>query len=76
MWCGQCDHDLVECQCPDLQQRMRKLTDGVVCVKWCRVCDQSYHSCRCPSPDFYVRGPHGRTDIPLPPQSGSERTES
>jgi len=25
MWCVKCDHDVVECDCPDIEQRLRSL---------------------------------------------------
>ena len=57
MFCMKCQHDLSECTCPDLQERLKKATAGApVAIKWCRRCDKSYHACHCERPGFYVRG--------------------
>lgn len=56
MWCMNCKHDLSECECPDLQERLQSaMAGGHVAIKWCSKCDHSYHSCRCAAPDFYIR---------------------
>ena len=57
MICGKCDHDLEECTCPDLGERMREACDPgthVVC-RWCSDCDQHYAVCRCPNPTWMIR---------------------
>jgi len=56
MVCCRCQNDLSECTCPDLQERLARLTDGGnLAVKWCRACNLSYHKCQCQKPDFVVR---------------------
>ncbi|HLB37500.1 MAG TPA: hypothetical protein VJL31_13090 [Gemmatimonadales bacterium] len=51
-----CNHDLTECACPDLAERLgRAIGGGHLVVKWCSACDKSYHQCRCTAPQFYNR---------------------
>lgn len=49
MWCIKCNHDLGECICLDLQQRLESLR-GVLVYKMCIACMQHYSKCVCKEP--------------------------
>ena len=57
MRCMKCDHDLDGCTCPDLAERMRRLSGpgGAVASRWCAGCDKHYAACRCEQPDWKLR---------------------
>lgn len=57
MWCQKCNTDLVECECPDLDEKMRELTgeDGYLGSRWCVSCDKHYALCLCTTPDWALR---------------------
>lgn len=57
MYCLVCNKDLSECQCPDLAEKMRKLTDegGPIAARWCARCDNHYSRCFCVDPIWKLR---------------------
>ena len=56
MWCMQCNKDLANCSCPDLNDRLRSLTNGKHnAARWCTVCDHHYASCTCQNPVWGLR---------------------
>lgn len=49
--CTLCDVPVAECQCPDIDARLKKtlfVPGCQVAVKWCRTCDKHYGRCKCP----------------------------
>ena len=51
MWCGKCDHDLVECDCPDLKERMDKIIRSkFILSRVCATCKNHYAVCECETP--------------------------
>ena len=66
MFCSKCAHDLEECTCPDLAERMRSLSgpDGFMIARWCQKCDNHYAVCRCEVPKWVARS-NGKY-VPLP----------
>lgn len=56
MYCMKCNHDLSECTCPDIKERLAAISNHPnIAVKWCRKCDNHYAQCRCPEPEFYIK---------------------
>lgn len=57
MFCSKCSRDLKNCVCPDIDERMRGLTDkgGPLAAKWCMICDKHYARCRCDEPLYGIR---------------------
>jgi len=57
MFCMKCNKELEECQCPDLAERMRELSDegGFMAARWCAKCDNHYARCYCAEPEWMVR---------------------
>ena len=54
MWCGKCNHELFECTCPDIEERLNSLrTSKHVASHFCRKCDKHHSQCRCETPEFY-----------------------
>lgn len=53
-----CQNDLADCTCPDIAERLRKISDhGGIVSRWCTVCDRHYSQCKCEHPVWGVR--HG-----------------
>ena len=51
MWCVNCDHEFVNCTCPDKEERARKLVkSGFLITKVCLVCLKHYATCKCEDP--------------------------
>lgn len=50
MWCMKCNHDLSECNCPDIKERLSGLNKpGThVYIAWCKTCDNALARCICP----------------------------
>ena len=56
MFCIKCQHDLGECTCLDLKERMDKLSgSSYLAMRWCRKCDNHYAVCKCKKPDWHVK---------------------
>ena len=72
MFCSKCEHDLEQCTCLDLAERMRSLSglDGPMIARWCQKCDNHYAACRCEVPKWVARS-NGRYVL-LPKSSGSQ----
>ena len=51
MWCVQCSKHLSQCNCPDLQDRLKSLGEHVIYRK-CLICDQHYSKCKCENPNW------------------------
>jgi hypothetical protein len=57
MWCVKCQHDLTECTCPDLPERLQALIEsGSLAYRKCSICDLHYALCKCPNPVWVVGG--------------------
>jgi hypothetical protein len=57
MWCLKYNHDVGECTCPDINERLaRAFSSDQVIAKWCRKCDKHYARCRCESPEWTTKG--------------------
>lgn len=51
MWCARCRHDLSDCTCPDIDQRLQDLAkEGKFVYRMCGICGRHYDRCRCPDP--------------------------
>lgn len=74
MSCNQCGAESLEkCSCKDLDDRMRKITDGkYVAAKWCATCDHHYARCFCVEPDWKLRA-DGKLG-PMPGEPGGPTT--
>lgn len=58
MWCAKCQHDLVDCTCPDLEERLARASRGGHFVTlFCKLCGLHKDRCRCEAPDL-------STDLP------------
>lgn len=56
MACVECGSDLDVCSCPDIDERLRNLSDTqLIALKWCFECDKHYARCRCAEPLFGIR---------------------
>lgn len=57
MWCIKCNHDLSECTCPDLMDRLNSVAEGGNFVyRRCRVCQMHYSQCKCVEPNWELVG--------------------
>lgn len=51
MWCVQCQNELYECTCADLEERMAKLKNAPsFTYRICKKCDKHYQLCKCEKP--------------------------
>lgn len=52
MWCIRCDHDLSDCHCPDLQERLSAIggAGGPLIYRACVLCKKHYAKCACAEP--------------------------
>lgn len=58
MWCGICQRDLVECVCPDLEERLAKAqAGGHFITLWCQSCGLHKDRCRCAEPNLSTELP-------------------
>lgn len=66
MFCRKCNTELEDCTCPDLEKRMRRVTDpgGHVAARWCARCDHHYARCRCEAPVWRLRADGQLVDHP------------
>jgi hypothetical protein len=57
MWCAKCNHELSECTCPDIEERLRSLSgeSGPLVSRWCILCDKHYSQCKCEAPTWVMR---------------------
>lgn len=56
MWCGRCNKELHACVCPDINERLRAISDSkTVASQWCLACDKHHSQCRCERPVWGVR---------------------
>jgi hypothetical protein len=57
VFCAKCDTELEKCKCPDLAEKMRKLSGegGPLSCKWCETCDNHYARCFCVDPVWRLR---------------------
>ncbi len=49
MYCMQCNNDLSDCTCDDLQERLDNI-GGALVYKKCLKCDKHYEKCECKEP--------------------------
>jgi hypothetical protein len=49
MYCGKCENEFESCTCPDLPERLRKLSGpgGPTVARWCERCDSHWILCQC-----------------------------
>jgi len=65
MHCGECNNDLADCTCPDLQDRLKDAAKGGHFVyRKCAKCDLHYAKCKCPDPEWVVEGGEGKVKLP------------
>lgn len=50
MWCTQCQKELSNCTCLDLQDRLNGLRNSNVIFRKCLICNQHYSKCKCNHP--------------------------
>lgn len=56
MWCAKCNHELSDCACPDIQERLRSLSRSPnIISRWCLTCDKHYSQCKCETPVWGTR---------------------
>ena len=57
MWCMKCNNDLMECVCPDIEERLATLSGpgGPLVSRWCVACNKHYAGCKCENPVWGVR---------------------
>lgn len=56
MFCVKCQHDLSECKCPDLKERLKRIANiPNLAVRWCVKCDSHYSQCKCQEPDWKIK---------------------
>lgn len=59
MYCMECKHDLGDCTCPDIDDRLSKLTGSHNLIfKMCQICALHYARCKCKIP-IWVRSDNG-----------------
>ena len=66
-----CQNDLADCECPDIAERMRSVTEAGknVALGWCKRCDTMYRLCKCAEgPDMAVRADGGLSRHPDDPR--------
>lgn len=62
MWCVKCDKDLADCICPDIDERLAKLSEHQnLGLTFCSGCGAYYSRCKCPEPkpDVETRSAEG-----------------
>lgn len=66
MHCGKCDSPIAKCTCPDLNDRMRTVSDkgGFVANRWCAKCDSYYARCFCAEPEWMMRADGELSPLP------------
>jgi len=58
MWCMKCNHNLADCSCPDLQERLQSVTKNAnFAYKKCAKCNLHYAKCKCEQPEWIIEGP-------------------
>ena len=54
MHCGICQKELRDCDCPDTDERLRRVAhdlDSVCSSHWCLACDRHAERCNCEKPN-------------------------
>jgi len=54
MRCGTCKKELRDCDCPDVDERLRRVAydpDSVCSSHWCLSCDRHAERCTCKKPN-------------------------
>lgn len=52
MWCTKCSHELMDCTCRDIEERLAKVRDSPhVALRWCVVCNRHQDRCVCMKPE-------------------------
>ena len=58
MWCMKCNHNLADCSCPDLQERLQSVVKSSnFAYKKCAKCNLHYSKCKCSQPKWVIEGP-------------------
>lgn len=56
MFCAKCQNDLSECTCPDIKERLKKISErNNILTKWCAECDNHYSQCKCKNPSWTIK---------------------
>ncbi len=52
MWCMKCNHELSDCTCSDINERLASIggAGGTLVYRACKVCKKHYAQCRCKEP--------------------------
>ena len=59
MFCMKCNHDLQDCTCEDINQRLSELSGGGhIVFRMCQICALHYSRCSCENP-IWVRSDNG-----------------
>lgn len=53
MWCMKCNHDVADCTCSDINERLLSVAQGGhAAFTFCRTCKEYKSRCQCDTPDF------------------------
>lgn len=48
MWCCKCNHDLTQCVCSDIDERLERLSMSPhLALRWCLKCNRHADRCIC-----------------------------
>lgn len=57
MFCVVCQSNLIDCTCPDIEERLADLANHPnMSIRICRICGLHYARCDCDAPDWGVTG--------------------
>jgi len=57
MYCMKCNHNLADCLCPDLQERLQRIAqDSNFVYRKCTKCNLHYSKCKCKQPEWIIEG--------------------
>lgn len=55
MWCIRCNKHLSQCECPDINERLKGATEsGHFAYKKCSICGKHYELCKCENPQWAI----------------------
>ena len=66
MWCMRCNHELYECTCEDLQERLQSIPGSSFVYRKCSTCQNHYAKCKCESPVWV----YSNTGLPFEEEIG------
>lgn len=55
MFCAKCNKEFGQCECPDFQERLKKLSEAPgIALTFCSGCGEYHTRCKCLSPKPYL----------------------